>query len=352
MNNSSFKKIGSFVAYLIMAGISCWATQKSLQLLLPTGWPEVLVWGMTIAFFVVASYGTKLIVDSFVSADFIDNRYLKLFGGVLLVVFFWLLMSLPTNTHTFFYNDKIGDVITKDIETTNKYLQQIVDKGSGSTKVLDEDGKVIFDNVEKLRNKIVKEFNGDGPTGRRGNGQQIGNYLEEINKILNSNIQQDPRYNSADVTILNKYHHEINEALASALKPHTITTNTVAKARIEKNLLTAMNDSIQNDLSVGHISDEKIKQVEKLLADGYSTIQVNRQFVSFDPTTDDEEVYTKEHGVTRTKRMSSVIEVFFVDFFQGKYPASFWYYVMLSLLVDIAAFIFFDIAFKKETDFI
>ena len=113
-----------------------------------------------------------------------------------------------------------------------------------------------------------------------------------------------------------------------------------------------MNDSIQNDLSVGHISDEKIKQVEKLLADGYSTIQVNRQFVSFDTNTNDEEVYTKEHGVTRTKRMSSVIEVFFVDFFQGKYPASFWYYVMLSLLVDIAAFIFFDIAFKKETDFI
>ena len=352
MNNSSFKRIGSLIAYIIMAGISCWATQKSLQLLLPTGWPEILVWGMTIAFFVVASYGTKLIVDSFISADFIDNRYLKLFGGVLLVVFFWMLMSLPTNTHTFFYNDKIGEVITKDIETTNKYLQQIVDKGSGTTKVLDEDGKAIFDNVEEHRRKIVAEFNGDGPTGKRGNGKQIGEYLEKINKILNSNIQQDPRYNSTDPTILNKYHHEINEALSSALKPHTITTNTVLKARTEKNLLTAMNDSIQNDLSVGHISDEKIKQVEKLLADGYSTIQVNRQFVSFDTNTDDEEVYTKEHGVTRTKRMSSVIEVFFVDFFQGKYPASFWYYVMLSLLVDIAAFIFFDIAFKKETDFI
>lgn len=46
--------------------------------------------------------------------------------------------------------------------------------------------------------------------------------------------------------------------------------------------------------------------------------------------------------------MASVIDVFFVDFLQGKYPASFWYYVILSILVDIAAFIFFDIAFKRN----
>ena len=59
-----FKILGSLVAFLILAGISCWATEKSLHLLLPAGWPEVLVWGITIAFFVMASYGSKLIVDT------------------------------------------------------------------------------------------------------------------------------------------------------------------------------------------------------------------------------------------------------------------------------------------------
>ena len=44
--------------------------------------------------------------------------------------------------------------------------------------------------------------------------------------------------------------------------------------------------------------------------------------------------------------MASVIDVFFVDFLSGNYPASFWYYVILSILVDIAAFIFFDIFFS------
>lgn len=48
--------------------------------------------------------------------------------------------------------------------------------------------------------------------------------------------------------------------------------------------------------------------------------------------------------------MASVIDVFFVDFLKGRYPGSFWYYVVLSILVDIAAFIFFDIAFMKKNE--
>lgn len=105
---SKFRVIGSLIAFLILAGISCWATEKSLHMLLPAGWPEILVWGITIAFFVVASIGTKLIADSLMSNEFVENRKGKLWGGIFLVIFFWLIMSMPTNTHTFFYNDKIG----------------------------------------------------------------------------------------------------------------------------------------------------------------------------------------------------------------------------------------------------
>ena len=45
--------------------------------------------------------------------------------------------------------------------------------------------------------------------------------------------------------------------------------------------------------------------------------------------------------------MLSVIDVW-IDFFKGKYPVSFLFYVLLSVLVDVAAFIFFDFAFKKR----
>lgn len=343
-----FRVIGCIIAFLILAGISCWATEQSLHLLLPAGWPEVLVWGITIAFFVVASFGTKMIVDTLASPAFIDNRRLKLFGGILLVVFFWLLMSMPTNTHTFFYNDKIGSVITKDIETTNKYLSQIVDRGMSSTMVLDSIGTKMKDAVEEERAHIVRQFNGDEPPYKRGNGEKISEHINNINKILKSSIIQDPNYNSADPAILNRYQIEINKALADALKTHTISSQSVDAAKRQKTRLAALNDSIQDHISTGSLSEAEIRQCEKELKDGYNIISTNKLFVDFDKNSDDETVYTKENVETRTKRMASVIDVFFVDFLQGKYPASFWYYVILSILVDIAAFIFFDIAFKRD----
>lgn len=345
-----FRIIGCGLAFLILAGISCWATELSLHLLLPAGWPEILVWGITIAFFVVASFGTKLIVDSLSGQGFIENRNLKLFGGVLLVLFFWLIMSMPTNTHTFFYNDKIGSVITKDIGTTNKYLLQVVDRGTSSTLVLDSAGTQMKDQVEEQRRHIVAQFNGDEPPYKAGNGVEIGKHLEAINKILKSQIQQDLRYNSKDPAILNKYHVEINKALADALKTHTISEQSVISARNQKDRLSALNDSIQDHIATGSLSEAEIKQCEKELMDGYNIVATNKLFIDFDQKSDDKEVYTKENAETRTKRMASVIDVFFVDFLQGKYPASFWYYVILSILVDIAAFIFFDIAFKNKND--
>lgn len=345
-----FKFIGSFIAYLILAGISCWATEQSLHLLLPPGWPEIIVWGLTIAFFVIASIGTKLIVDSLIDYDFIENRRLRLFGGVLLLIFFWLIMSMPTNTHTFFYNDKIGSVITKDIETTNKYLEQIVIKGNSDVPPLDSVGTDIKNKVEEQRTHIVAQFNGEEPPYKRGNGPVIGSHLKEINLILNSSIIQDPRYNSTDASILAKYHIEIDKALDAVLKTHTISEQSMRKANEKRKRLTALNDSIQNSIATGNLSEEEIKQCEKELSDGYNIIAVNKLFVEFDENTDDREVYTKENGETRTKRMASVISVFFVDFLSGKYPASFWYYVLLSILVDVAAFIFFDIAFNRRND--
>ena len=347
-----FRVLGCGLAYIVLAGISCWATEQSLHLLLPAGWPEILVWSITIAFFVVASIGTWLITSTLASSwSFVDNRNLRIFGGFLLVIFFWLLMSMPTNTHTFFYNDKIGSVITKDIETTNKYLTQIIEKGTSSTLILDSTGTQIKDAVEAERTHIVRQFHGDEPPYKRGNGLKIADHLKNINQILKSSLKQDQRYNSTDVTILNSYQVEIDKALSDALKTHTISSQSVEAARNQKRRLAALNDSIQDHISTGDLSESEIKQCEKELKDGYNIVATNKLFVDFDSQSDDYVVYTKENAETRTKRLASVIDVFFVDFLSGKYPASFWYYVILSILVDIAAFIFFDIALKKNNNY-
>lgn len=318
-------------------------------MLLPAGWPEVLVWGITIAFFAVASIGTKLIVDSLMSHEYVENRKGKLWGGVVLVVFFWLVMSMPTNTHTFFYYDTVGSTISKDIQTTNNYLQQIIDKGTSSTVVLDEEGTRIKNLVEDQRTHIVKQFNGDEPPYKRGNGEKIADHLKIINDTLHSSIKQHPDYNSTNPDILKWYQVEIQKALDHSLRTHTISDQSVQSARKQKARLKALNDSIQDHIASTSLTEAEIRQCEKELKDGYNIVSANKSFIQFDKDSDDKEIYTKENAETRTKRMSSVKEVF-VDFIKGKYPGSFWYYVLLSILVDIAAFIFFDIAFMKKND--
>ena len=63
MKTENLKTWGSLLAFVILAAISCWATEHSFHLLIK--WmPEVFVWGLTIAFFIVASYGTKMVVDA------------------------------------------------------------------------------------------------------------------------------------------------------------------------------------------------------------------------------------------------------------------------------------------------
>jgi hypothetical protein len=60
---------------------------------------------------------------------------------------------------------------------------------------------------------------------------------------------------------------------------------------------------------------------------------------------EDKEVYK---GVSKTTKMLSVIDVW-KDFFAGKYAGrGFTFWIVIACLVDIAGFIFFDIAFAKK----
>ena len=64
MEENKTLRLISVCGFAIFAAVSCWATAESLHLLLPS-WPIFMCWAVTIGFFVIASIGTKLIVDSF-----------------------------------------------------------------------------------------------------------------------------------------------------------------------------------------------------------------------------------------------------------------------------------------------
>ena len=92
---------------------------------------------------------------------------------------------------------------------------------------------------------------------------------------------------------------------------------------------------------------EDIKMVCDKLNEGYSTIKMYNQFVDF-KNAQDKELYTAENPKTKVSRLLSVYDVW-VDFVSGKEGGlAFAFWILVSILVDVAAFVFFIIAFKKQ----
>jgi hypothetical protein len=343
MENRGLSKVVYFILFLLVAGISCWATSHSLHLLWHT-WPLFCVWGLTIAFFVIASYGTKMIVDALNQNINVDNRTAKLVGGIVLVLFFWLCASMPTNTHTFFYNQQIGHTLEEDINITRDYLSQLNDQ-----KVIDPAYFALKDSVTALQNDMTDNFNGlSSSAGRRGNGQYVQQCLQKINGLIGCNIPVDTRYNSTNAEIINEYNRAVTLELQKVEWNYKVSDSEADKAGEIIADLEVCADTIEKMLMVGNTDENVIRQVEGVLSIGYSHIKNNEKFVKFN-NENDHELYTKTNIETRTKRMLSVIDVW-IDFVKGEYPKSFIFWVLLSVLVDVAAFIFFDLAFRQRDD--
>lgn len=81
MEQKNYLKLVWMAAFLAFALVSCWATAESLHLLL-SSWPVVMCWIVTIGFFIIASLGTKMIVDSLNQNIYLEKRGLHLVGGI------------------------------------------------------------------------------------------------------------------------------------------------------------------------------------------------------------------------------------------------------------------------------
>ena len=97
----------------------------------------------------------------------------------------------------------------------------------------------------------------------------------------------------------------------------------------------------------GEIDNDLITQANITLGKSYAIIKTYSDFVTFKSDAD-KELYLAPNQVTKVSRMTSVINVW-KDYLTGKHAGrGFIYWIIISILVDIAAFAFFDIAFKKE----
>lgn len=354
MDSENLKKWGCLIAFLILMGISCWATEHSLKLLLGTSFPVIFVWALTIAMFVVASYGTKLIVDSLNMDIYIKHRRRSFWLGAVLVLFFWLIVSMPTNTHTFFFNHSIGDMITQDKDRTCSYLGQLSGRVNTDPAYMD-----VFEEVDSKWKAAAREYNGLGTSGQKGAGQYFQTLVRDINGSLGRAGADEghlvvvvDNYNQFNAANLETYEKQVHTALHYIEDNYYKVGKNAAReaGAAARDINTVYNDE-ENGVykllqSGSSLPADIVDRQEATISKGYTLVKVNQKYVNFENDAD-RELYTAENITTRTKRMISVFDVW-KDFLSGKYPFSFVYYIILSILVDVAAFMFFDFAFKKN----
>lgn len=349
----NFKKILWWTCWIVTMLISCWATSESFHLLMPQ-WPMVAIGVFSILFFILASIAVGLITKAFQN-DFLEHRkrIQCLIGGILMLLAFWFFLSMPTNAHTFFYREKVGDIVSQDLETTQSYLNQLANKevynDSLYQNYLNTKAK-----VDKETKSLVNEFNGIGQSnGSRGNGKHVQNRLTNINALIGCNILIDPRYNSTDPQILHYYTESINKEL-NKLKDKCYVSDEVAKQAEKKSKeLQIFKDSIQDMVLVGSLAtrtgEPVVQQAQGVLHLSYSYLKDNAQFVKFKE--EDKPVYTAQNLETRTKAFLNPFKVVFYDFLRGVYPFSFLFFILLSILIDVAGFIFYAIAIKENDNY-
>ena len=347
MNDNKFLKIFGILAFLAFAAVSCWATAESLHLLL-SSWPVAMCWVVTVGFFFIASWGTKLIVDSLNQKIYMEKRGMRLLGGIIILLIFWLACSMPTNTHTFFYRSVINDKVTNDISTTEGYLVQIKDNTVTETKIQIK--------CAEAKNKVdvkLGELNDANP----GFGPKAKEILREFAELLGVAKIEPLTYKGTSVQdrqrLYDAYRTKIYILLESRLlnivKEMTPPNNNHQKQAEKdyKNLELTKKYIEDGTLDMNDAND--IKTICDKLNAGYATIRTYKQFVDFKDETD-QAAYTSPNAVTKVKRMISVFDVW-EDFLKGEYAGhGFFFWVLISILVDVAAFIFFDIAFKKRED--
>lgn len=350
MEQKNYLKLIWMVAFIAFAAVSCWATAESLHLLL-SSWPLAMCWVVTVGFFIIASLGTKMIVDSLNQDIYLEKRGLRLVGGIVIVLIFWLICSMPTNTHTFFYRTVINDKVNTDISTTRGYLSQIKNNTNNKTQATVKVNE-LKNNVDVLLGELEAEIKNEVNPGFGPKSKEILRKfatLLEVDKVEplsykgTSKQDRDKLCDAYRTKIYILAENRATNIMAHILSPNSDNIKEVK--RNDENL--ALVKKYIGDKTINLNDAEDVEDVCDKLNTAYNTVKKNSDFINFSSKTD-EANYTADNPITKVKRMISVFDVW-EDFMAGEYAGhGFMFWIIISILVDIAAFIFFDLAFKKR----
>lgn len=353
MKNLDYKRILCIIAFLALAGFSCFLTAESLFI-----WqPSITIYGawlIAIVFYVIASICFSRFIKGFEKyGDFGQGLFASrgghLFFGFIGLLVFWLLFSLPTNTHTLLYRASVKEVIKTDLTRTQSYLQGLKDNNVEIKKVENE-YKTKKDAVDVLFQRLLDEM--DRPDAK-GIGPVFNTVVAELENVV-GNIQRMSHTGNGRtfwLSVVQNYRKQANDRLDLFKAQCDKTINEIKRNMDSKKIDALIKNceiALANVDGMNDIDNDVLTAATRELANGYSHIKANARYVQF-ANPNDEYRYTREGAIPEAKEMLSVPQVWKDFLTTDKYDGhGFLYWVFIALLVDLAGFIFFDIAFGKN----
>lgn len=343
---SQFLKIFFIAAFLLLMFISAWATVESLHLLLPE-WPVAFFWGVSLVFFFLSSLGTKLITDSFNQSKRIDGRIWRLLGGILLLLAFWIVCILPTNTHTFFYKAKSKQVLTDELSYTKGKLQDLENKGEAG-KIIDQEKDIFKTKILSFYTNYANEINNPGNIG---SGKRADSILLQLDNALGNRLNRMTlkSQNINDRRIfLDAMKKQVNDMMTIKLTEYDTKLNSINRG-VDKSEITSLKNYFVNIQKI--MSNNPTNNNEPTVLTKNNLI---RAFRIINKYSDDlKKTYPNSKALLdypspKTVQLDSVVDVW-KSFFQGEYKGEgFLFWIIVAALIDIAGFIMFALAFRSE----
>lgn len=342
-----FLKIFSLIAFVAFAAVSCWSTTESLFLSLEHAEiPKWVFWIAVVGLYVLTSICFKLMLDSFNQNIYMEHRTVKFVIGILGVLLLWIVFSMPTNSHTFFYKQMAKNVAVEELKYVDSELEKLSNEHTFHRTYNAEWNAYenqVLGALEAIKAEI-KDFQnigmGDKAEARVAEAEDLlkvktgtiarikpkNHSQKEINKVCE-------HYDRLVKEQLNSQKKQHDAKVALALEDFRTKTKNVAPLRHQISETLKQLDDDQYD------REAVLKNARKLLAQAYA--ELKSQFGG---------LYTQNEGIYRSDRLVKVTKVW-GDYINGNFKNTdytLWYWILLAVIVDIAAFAFFDIAFKKE----
>ena len=189
-----------------------------------------------------------------------------------------------------------------------------------------------------------------GNPSRPGIAEHVENILQKLDVKLGQKLGRiSPRSNNLKGwnEVVELYRTAVSNILENKKLEYAKKYVGVSDKRVKQQIAVHLKniDIVMNDIhKMKSINNDVIINAGTVLSESYALIGKYSDNVKFNEG--DKDLYVGKTA-SKTDRMLSVWDVW-VDFFKGKqHDKKFIFWIVIAMLVDVAGFIFFDLAFRK-----